>query len=143
MVRIRERGVLEPGVWKPGVPEHGVHRQQDPLHRHGRPIAGLVHERGGRALDPQVSARVGAAWDRIERWLGAHAAASLQKLGFPAEGLPAWEHDTARLPDDLYASLLRHDGAEGDLGAGFQLPGGYGLASLTSYRDMRDGTART
>ncbi|WP_157253431.1 SMI1/KNR4 family protein [Nonomuraea typhae] len=86
-----------------------------------------------RTVDPALSARVNGAWERIERWLGAHASATLRALKHPVDfGLiTRWEKD-ARLPDDLYASLLRHDGAEGNLGKGFQLPPDIGLADLSS-----------
>jgi cell wall assembly regulator SMI1 len=80
-----------------------------------------------------VAARVNGAWERIERWLGAHASATLRKLKFGAEPqrLAQWEdaHDR-RLPDDLYVSFLRHDGADGDSGTGFQFPGAYGLLGV-------------
>ncbi|WP_432865884.1 hypothetical protein [Microbispora rosea] len=33
-----------------------------------------------RTPDPATAARVNQAWDRIERWLGAHASATLRKL---------------------------------------------------------------
>ncbi|MEV1000907.1 hypothetical protein [Nonomuraea sp. NPDC050202] len=85
-----------------------------------------------KPLDPAVAARVDGAWDRIERWLGAHASATLRGLAFPAS--PA---DLARsqaglrpaLPDALYASLLRHDGPADGAGSGLRLPGGHELIS--------------
>ncbi|MFI7635664.1 SMI1/KNR4 family protein [Nonomuraea sp. NPDC049400] len=86
-----------------------------------------------RTPDAAVAARVNRAWDRIERWLGAHASATLRKLKFGAEpqDLARWESThQRRLPDDLYVSYQRHDGADGNLGAGFQLPGAYGLLEL-------------
>ncbi|GII83905.1 hypothetical protein Ssi03_18950 [Sphaerisporangium siamense] len=86
-----------------------------------------------RVPDAAVAARVGRAWDRIERWLGAHASATLRKLRFPVEPerVARWEDDhDRRLPDDLYASYLRHDGADGNLGEGFPLPPSYGLLGL-------------
>lgn len=86
-----------------------------------------------RTPDPAVSARVNQAWDRIERWLGAHASATLRTLKFGAEpqGLARWETTHGRrLPDDLYASYLRHDGADGKPGAGFQLPPSYTLLGV-------------
>ncbi|WP_214323980.1 SMI1/KNR4 family protein [Nonomuraea sediminis] len=98
-----------------------------------------------RVLDTAVAGRVNAAWDRIDRWLGAHASATLRKLRFPATGTDLdglEEYRGARLPDDLYASLLRHDGADGNFGAGLQLPSDVGLAgvqhiwTLTEYRCM-------
>ncbi|WP_214411150.1 SMI1/KNR4 family protein [Sphaerisporangium fuscum] len=86
-----------------------------------------------RTPDPAVRARVDRAWDRVERWLGAHASATLRKLKFPAtaQDLARWEAERGRrLPDDLYASYLRHDGADGNLGDGFRLPPAYGLLGL-------------
>ncbi|MEV4294836.1 SMI1/KNR4 family protein [Microbispora rosea] len=86
-----------------------------------------------RTPDPATAARVNQAWDRIERWLGAHASATLRKLKFGADpqNLAGWETNHGRrLPDDLYVSYLRHDGADGNLGAGFQLPPSYGLLGL-------------
>ncbi|OPG09985.1 SMI1/KNR4 family protein, partial [Microbispora sp. GKU 823] len=87
-----------------------------------------------RTLDPAVTARVNQAWDRIERWLGAHASATLRQLKFGAgpQDLARWEATHGRrLPDDLYASYLRHDGADGNLGAGFRLPRSYGLLGVS------------
>ncbi|WP_204059638.1 SMI1/KNR4 family protein [Microbispora corallina] len=87
-----------------------------------------------RTPDPAIAARVNQAWDRVERWLGAHASATLRKLKFGADPrIPAgWEANHGRrLPDDLYVSYLRHDGADGNLGAGFQLPPSYGLLSVS------------
>ncbi|MFC4122578.1 SMI1/KNR4 family protein [Nonomuraea zeae] len=100
-----------------------THQELEPTP--GRPV---------RTPDPAVAARVGGAWDRIERWLGAHASVTLRKLKFGAEPqrLARWEDSHGRrLPDDLYASFLRHDGADGNLGAGFQLPETYGLLGVS------------
>jgi cell wall assembly regulator SMI1 len=83
-----------------------------------------------RTPDPAIAARVDRAWDRIERWLAAHASATLRALrpGVDAAELTRWEQTSGRrLPDDLFASYLRHDGAGDDSGAGFVLPGGYRL----------------
>ncbi len=87
-----------------------------------------------RTPDPAVAARVNQAWDRIERWLGAHASATLRTLKFGADpqDLARWEATRSRrLPDDLYASYLRHDGADGNPGAGFQLPPSYTLLGVS------------
>ncbi|MET7338904.1 SMI1/KNR4 family protein [Nonomuraea sp. NPDC005650] len=92
-----------------------------------------------RATDPAVTARVNAAWDKIERWLAAHASATLRKLSFPASprDVDRWERNFGgKVPDALYASLLRHDGAEGNFGAGFQLPPDIGLMALSSYSSL-------
>ncbi|MEU9890514.1 SMI1/KNR4 family protein [Sphaerisporangium sp. NPDC051011] len=101
---------------------------------------------GARTPDPMVAARVGRAWDTIERWLGAHASATLGRLSFPAkpEHLAMWEQSHARrLPDDLYASYLRHDGAEGNLGDGFQLPLSYGLLGLSDIDYVNESNCET
>ncbi|MGW0805744.1 SMI1/KNR4 family protein [Nonomuraea sp. NPDC002799] len=87
-----------------------------------------------RTPDPAVAARVGRAWERIEGWLGTHAPATLRKLSPGAEPqLLARREATGgvRLPDELYASYLRHNGAEGNLGDNFQLPGSYGLLGVS------------
>ncbi|MFI7706373.1 SMI1/KNR4 family protein [Nonomuraea sp. NPDC049480] len=99
----------------------------------------------GRTPDPAIAARVNQAWARIEQWLGAHASASLRKLRFGAEPqlLAQWESiEGRRLPDDLYASYLRHDGADGNLGDGFQLPGSYGLLGLADLDYISSGNCR-
>ncbi|WP_051751490.1 SMI1/KNR4 family protein [Streptosporangium amethystogenes] len=98
-----------------------------------------------RAPDPVIAARVNQAWDRIERWLGAHASATLRKLKFPVapQDLARWEDSQRRaLPDDLYVSYLRHDGAEGNLGDGFQLPPSYGLLGLSEMDSATWGKCR-
>ncbi|GAA3603749.1 hypothetical protein GCM10022419_105360 [Nonomuraea rosea] len=98
-----------------------------------------------RTPDPALTARVGAAWDRVERWLGAHASATLRKLclGAEPERLAQWEHYAgSRLPDDLYASYLRYDGADGNLGDGFRLPGGYGLLGVNEIDYITTGNCQ-
>ncbi|WP_182885856.1 SMI1/KNR4 family protein [Microbispora sp. H10885] len=99
-----------------------------------------------RAPDPAVAARVNRAWDRIERWLAAHASATLRqlKLGADPEDLARWEAThSRRLPDDLYASYLRHDGTEDGSGAGFQLPPSYDLLGLFDIDDRNDSNCRS
>lgn len=77
--------------------------------------------------DADVSARVGAAWTRIETWLAANAPESFRSLGPPATSAVV---DMAQLrmsvafPPDLAASLMRHDGtgrAASVLAPGFSL----------------------
>ncbi|GII65699.1 hypothetical protein Skr01_57840 [Sphaerisporangium krabiense] len=87
-----------------------------------------------RTPDPAVTARVARSWDRIERWLGAHASATLRKLGDPAkpEDLAQWEATRGRrLPDALYASFRRHNGSPGS-NLGLQAPPAYDLLDLYS-----------
>ncbi|WP_436757082.1 SMI1/KNR4 family protein [Streptosporangium sp. V21-05] len=67
-----------------------------------------------RAIDPRVTRAVNHQWRRIERWLGANAPASLRTLGRPARARTiavAEAQMGLRFPNDLRASLLRHDGA--------------------------------
>ncbi|MEU4403453.1 SMI1/KNR4 family protein [Streptosporangium sp. NPDC023963] len=67
-----------------------------------------------RAVDPRVTRAVNRQWRRIERWLKANAPASLRTLGKPARARTiavAEAQMGLRFPDDLRASLLRHDGA--------------------------------
>ncbi|MEU8193782.1 SMI1/KNR4 family protein [Microbispora amethystogenes] len=84
-------------------------------------------------------------WDRIERWLGAHASATLRQLKFGAgpQDLARWEATHGRrLPDDLYASYLRHDGTEDNQAAGFRLPPSYDLLSLLDIDVRNDANCR-
>ncbi|WP_440081791.1 SMI1/KNR4 family protein [Streptosporangium sp. LJ11] len=67
-----------------------------------------------RAVDPRVTRAVNRQWRRIERWLEVNAPASLRTLGKPARARTiavAEAQMGLRFPDDLRASLLRHDGA--------------------------------
>lgn len=67
-----------------------------------------------RALNPRVTRAVNHQWRRIERWLEANAPASRRTLGKPARARTiavAEAQMGLRFPDDLRASLLRHDGA--------------------------------
>lgn len=67
-----------------------------------------------RKLDAKATRAVNRQWQRIEAWLKAHAPRSYRTLGKPgkAESIAAAEAQMGlRFPDDLRASLLRHDGA--------------------------------
>jgi hypothetical protein len=80
---------------------------------------------GVTPTDPDAAtvARVDAAWDRIERWLGARAPATAAALrpGAPADTVAAAQRRmSVRFPPDLVASLRRHDG--GGRGADALLP---------------------
>ncbi len=92
---------------------------------------------GPAALDPVADAttrRVGAAWDRIERWLKAKAPASAASLRPPAttaEVIETQKMIGVALPAELVASLLRHDGATGR-GDGFTLPPFYAPVSTAN-----------
>ncbi|WP_235994568.1 SMI1/KNR4 family protein [Nonomuraea montanisoli] len=66
------------------------------------------------APDPKVTRAVDRQWRRIERWLRTHAPRSHRTLAGPADpaAVAAVEARMGRrLPGDLRASLLRHDGA--------------------------------
>jgi cell wall assembly regulator SMI1 len=63
--------------------------------------------------DATTTARVDAAWLRIEKWLAAHAPASARTLrtGAPAARIDAVQRRmSVAFPADLVASLRRHDG---------------------------------
>lgn len=71
---------------------------------------------------PAVTARVDAAWRRIEKWLAAKVPAARDSLRPPAAAEAvqgAQQRMSVAFPPDLVASLLRHDGAEA---GGFELP---------------------
>ncbi|MEV4164059.1 SMI1/KNR4 family protein [Nonomuraea dietziae] len=72
-----------------------------------------------RSVDPGVRRAVNRQWRRIEGWLAANAPKSRSRLGRPARAgtiAVAEAQMGLRFPDDLRASLLRHNG-------GFSLPG--------------------
>ncbi|MEU0565127.1 SMI1/KNR4 family protein [Nonomuraea sp. NPDC005983] len=67
-----------------------------------------------RTLNAKVTRAVDRQWQRIEAWLKTNAPRSYRTLGKPgkAETIAAAEAQMGvRFPDDLRASLLRHDGA--------------------------------
>ncbi|WP_143078522.1 SMI1/KNR4 family protein [Nonomuraea pusilla] len=91
-----------------------------------------------RAVNPKVTRAVNRQWRRIETWLRAHAPRSYRTLGRP--GRPgtiavAEAQMGVRFPDDLRASLLRHDG-----GLDRARVWGFGFlgASAMSVREIRD-----
>ncbi len=74
-------------------------------------------------LDAATAARVDTAWERIERWLAAHAPATGASLRSPAppERIAALQtRMSVAFPPDLVASLRRHDGVAAR--DGFSLP---------------------
>ncbi|MFG1947818.1 SMI1/KNR4 family protein [Nonomuraea sp. NPDC048826] len=91
-----------------------------------------------RAVDPKVTRAVNRQWRRIETWLRANAPESYRALGRPAKARTiavAEAQMGLRFPDDLRASLLRHNGAgvlEGTRGFGFLDTGSM------SVREIRD-----
>ncbi|MEV1009400.1 SMI1/KNR4 family protein [Streptomyces sp. NPDC049881] len=81
---------------------------------------------------------VGRTWDRIERWLARHAPATYTTLRPPAAraDVAALEREFGiRLPGDLVASLLRHDGVTWPGQAAFALPGDYYLLDVAAIRE--------
>jgi cell wall assembly regulator SMI1 len=67
-----------------------------------------------RKLSAKVTRAVNRQWRRIETWLKTNAPTTYRTLGKPAkaEAIAAAEaHMGMRFPNDLRASLLRHDGA--------------------------------
>ncbi|MEV3985689.1 SMI1/KNR4 family protein [Nonomuraea sp. NPDC049758] len=69
-----------------------------------------------RAINPKVTRAVNRQWRRIETWLKANAPRSYRTLGGPgrARTIAVAEAQTGlSFPDDLRASLLRHNGSAG------------------------------
>ncbi|WP_157549851.1 SMI1/KNR4 family protein [Nonomuraea candida] len=90
-----------------------------------------------RPLDPRVKRAVDRQWRRIERWLRANAPRTYRSLGAPGRARTiaiAESQMGVDFPDDLRASLLRHNGSRG---AAAFAPGLGGALSL-STRGMRD-----
>ncbi|MEV4639685.1 SMI1/KNR4 family protein [Actinoplanes sp. NPDC049548] len=87
--------------------------------------------------DSATTARVNAAWQRIEKWLAVHVPKDRRSLRPPASRA-ALDDLQKRLsvpfPPDLVASLLRHDGVAS---AGFELPWFYEPASVREIGDER------
>ncbi|WP_162794739.1 SMI1/KNR4 family protein [Nonomuraea lactucae] len=84
-----------------------------------------------RTLDAKVTRAVNRQWQRIEAWLRTHAPRSHRTLGKPATAVSIAAAEARmglRFPDDLRASLLRHDGAA------FGFLGNQG----SSVRDIQD-----
>jgi hypothetical protein len=90
-----------------------------------------------RAIDPRVARAVDGQWRRIERWLRANAPRTYRTLGAPGRARTiavAESQMGVDFPDDLRASLLRHNGSTGLLGFGF----GYDGAVNLGTREIRD-----
>ncbi|MFC7529674.1 SMI1/KNR4 family protein [Actinoplanes sp. GCM10030250] len=92
-----------------------------------QPPPNVCPENAGRITpthpDAATTARVNKSWQRIEKWLKAHAPASLRALrpGAPASRIDDLQRRmSVAFPPDLVASLRRHDGASGV--GGFDLP---------------------
>ncbi|MFB4264439.1 SMI1/KNR4 family protein [Nonomuraea sp. GTA35] len=92
-----------------------------------------------RPVDPRVKRAVDRQWRRIERWLKANAPRTYRTLGAPGRARTiaiAEAQMGVDFPDDLRASLLRHNGSRGTDGFGFGA-WFYGASNL-SIRDIRD-----
>ncbi|GAA5192775.1 hypothetical protein GCM10023322_53070 [Rugosimonospora acidiphila] len=96
-----------------------------------------------------MATHIEQSWFRIERWLATHAPRTATTLRPPAE--PAAIAECRRItgvtfPDDLIASLLRHDGSAPEYPS-FVLPGGYRpmpVADIApAWRISTGGPART
>ncbi|SEL19323.1 hypothetical protein [Nonomuraea pusilla] len=90
-----------------------------------------------RAVDPATRRAVNRQWQRIERWLKTHAPRSHGLLGAPgrARTIAVAEAQTGvDYPDDLRASLLRHNGSAGLSALGFWEGG----ARHLGIRQIRD-----
>ncbi|MEO3789820.1 SMI1/KNR4 family protein [Nonomuraea sp. B10E15] len=92
-----------------------------------------------RPIDPKVRRAVDRQWRRIERWLRANAPRSYRTLGAPGRARTiaiAEAQMGVDFPDDLRASLLRHDGSRGARAFGFGLS--YDGAANLGIRRIRD-----
>ncbi|WP_155128173.1 SMI1/KNR4 family protein [[Actinomadura] parvosata] len=92
-----------------------------------------------RPIDPRVRQAVNRQWRRIERWLKANAPRTYRTLGAPGRARTiaiAEAQMGVDFPDDLRASLLRHNGSRGayGFGLGFWSEG----ATNLSTREIRD-----
>ncbi|MFI7124064.1 hypothetical protein ACIBQ1_00130 [Nonomuraea sp. NPDC050153] len=90
-----------------------------------------------RPISPRVRAAVNRQWRRIERWLRAYAPRTYASLGAPGRAgtVALAEAQTGlEFPDDLRASLLRHNGVSGPPAARF----GFGGEQMRGVREIRD-----
>ncbi|MEV0229145.1 hypothetical protein [Nonomuraea sp. NPDC050786] len=90
-----------------------------------------------RPISPRVRAAVNRQWRRIERWLREHAPRTYATLGAPGRARTVAVAEAQmglEFPDELRASLLRHNGTSGPLGARFTVAGD----DLHGVREIRD-----
>ncbi|MFI9836671.1 hypothetical protein ACIHFD_06545 [Nonomuraea sp. NPDC051941] len=90
-----------------------------------------------RPISPRVRAAVNRQWRRIERWLREHAPRTYASLGVPGRAgtVALAEAQTGlEFPDDLRASLLRHNGMSGPPAARFS----FGEERVLGVREIRD-----
>ncbi|MDF5758515.1 SMI1/KNR4 family protein [Spongiactinospora sp. TRM90649] len=93
-----------------------------------------------RPVGPAMRRAVGRQWRRIEGWLRENAPKTYRTLRKPASPrlvAAAEARMGVRFPDDLRASLLRHNGAAEPFGAGFGLLGGTALGARDILRKWR------
>ncbi|GAA2211150.1 hypothetical protein GCM10009850_066090 [Nonomuraea monospora] len=93
-----------------------------------------------RPVDPKVRRAVNRQWVRIERWLKANAPRTYRTLGAPGKARTiaiAEAQMGLDFPDDLRASLLRHNGSKGARGFGW-VPWPSAAAPNLSVREIRD-----
>ncbi|SEG85051.1 hypothetical protein SAMN05444920_105457 [Nonomuraea solani] len=104
-----------------------------------------------RPIDPQVRRAVDRQWRRVERWLKANAPLTYRTLRPPGKARTiaiAEAQMGVDFPDDLRASLLRHNGSRGAAGFGFGTGPGTGLgtgpggAVNLGIREIRDAWRR-
>ncbi|MFI6731634.1 hypothetical protein ACIBI9_01790 [Nonomuraea sp. NPDC050451] len=104
----------------------------------GIPAACMLSGRTAvRPISPRVRAAVDRQWRRIERWLREHAPRTYASLGAPGRAgtIALAEAQTGlEFPDDLRASLLRHNGMSGPPAARF----GFGGEQVLGVRGIRD-----
>ncbi|NRQ38890.1 hypothetical protein HII36_44775 [Nonomuraea sp. NN258] len=94
-----------------------------------------------RPIDPRVRRAVNREWRRVERWLMANAPRTYRRLGGPGRAgtiAVAESQLGVDFPDDLRASLLRHNGSPGLALAPW--PGG---GSGLTIRQIRDAWRRS
>ncbi|MEV0615916.1 SMI1/KNR4 family protein [Nonomuraea sp. NPDC050404] len=89
-----------------------------------------------RPIDPKVKRAMDRQWRRIERWLKANAPRTYRTLGAPGKARTiaiAEAQMGVDFPDDLRASLLRHNGSPG-----FGFGADFGDSSNLGIREIRD-----
>ncbi|MEV4108891.1 SMI1/KNR4 family protein [Nonomuraea sp. NPDC049695] len=90
-----------------------------------------------RPIDPEIRRAVNRQWRRIERWLRANAPRTYRTLAGPGRARTiaiAESQMGVDFPDDLRASLLRHNGSRGRSVFGFWFHG----ADTLGVREIRD-----
>ncbi|MEO3871442.1 hypothetical protein ABGB18_21725 [Nonomuraea sp. B12E4] len=124
---------LPAATWSPGPASTGQQEIPDPhCSPTPRPVA-------LRPVDPKVRRAVDRQWRRIEGWLKENAPRTYRTLGAPGRARTiavAESQMGVDFPDDLRASLLRHDGSRGAGAFGFGFWSG-GAANLGT-RQIRD-----